>query len=183
MANKILVGMGTPIVWAGATYTGDGGSKTRAITLTSLNINAARQGQLADMDTGGVTNRFSRRFSVTMRIEYGNGDPAIAGKCVDLYWGPRLALSDSAVPGGLDPDGDDLAYTGTVGSTLNESVEQLDFLGSLLLTADESIQQTTFFVMLPTQFGQPVVVNRGEQLIDDDNEMSITFTPYEYEVQ
>ena len=183
MANKILVVMGTPIVWAGATYTGDGGTKTHAITLTSLALNAARQGAQADIDTGGVANRFPKKFSVTMRIEYGDGDPAVSGQYVDLYWGARLALGGTAVPGGLDADGDDLAYTGTGGSTLDESLEQLQFLGSLLCTDDASIQQKTFTVMLPTQFGQPVVVNRGEPFIDNDNEMSITFTPYEYEVQ
>ncbi len=183
MANKILVAANaTPVVWAGVTYSGDGGSQTHLFILTSLALNAARQGEKADMDGGIVANRFPKQFAVTMRIEYGNGDPGIAGTFVDLYWAASPApVDETANPGGCT--GVDGSYTGTDGSTLDESLEQLQFIGRLHCTDDEIVQQMTFMATLLFQYGMPVVVNRGEPFIEDDNEMSITFTPYEYEVQ
>ncbi len=190
MANKILVAAdATPIVWADtADYAGDGGARTDQITLAGLVSFAARQGAKVDLDRGDVSNRFPAKFVFTLRIEF-NVAPAIASTAVDLYWAPSIhPTSTLANPGGVS--GSDAAYTGTAGSTLEESLKELQFIGSLMSTKDLDaggaglVQQQTFFAMLPTQWVSPVVVNNvDEDFEDDDIEMSITLTPYEYEVQ
>ena len=185
MANKILVAAnGTPIVWANSVdYAGDGGARTHQIDLTSLAAAAARQGAKADMDTGGVTNRLPERWAVTLRIEF---DIAPAdNKTVDLYWAASLSsVAATANPGGCT--GSDAAYTGTAGSTLAESLLQLQLIGSLMCTNDAAtvVLQQTFITSIPLQYGMPVVVNNGDQAFEGDAvEMSVTFTPLEDEVQ
>lgn len=185
MANKILVGMGTSIVWAdiGGDYGDSPLTGTHQITLVSLAAAAARQGAKADMDTGGVANRFARRFAVTLRVEF---DVAPAdGGTVDLYWAASLSsTAATANPGGTT--GSDAAYTGTAGSTLAESLLQLQFIGSLSVTNDAAtvVLQQAFMFECPTQYGMPVLVNNGSQAFEgDDIEMSISFTPLEDEIQ
>ena len=101
MANKILVAANaTPLVWADTTdYAGDGGTRTHQILLAALAAAAARQGAKADIDNGLVTNRFARRYAVTMRIEF-DVAPADGGS-VDLYWAASLnSTAATANPGG-----------------------------------------------------------------------------------
>lgn len=184
MANKILVGMNTPLVWALASDFGNSPfADTHAITLVSLAAAAARQGEVADIDNGLVANRFARRYTVTARIEF-DAAPADGGK-VDVYWAASLtSVASVANPGGTD--GTDAAYSGTAGSTLAESLRQLQFMGSLMVTNDAApiVQQQAFLVELPTQYGMPVVVNNGSQKLEGDGvEMSIIFTPLEDEIQ
>lgn len=185
MPNKILVAANaTPLVWANAADYGNSPfADTHQLDLTSLAAAAARQGAKADIDNGLVANRFARRYAATMRIEF-DVAPADGGS-VDLYWASSLsATGATANPGGTT--GSDAAYTGTAGSTLAESLNQLEFLGSLLVTNDAAtvVLQTTFIVELPTQYGMPVVVNNGSQALEGDAiEMSITFTPLEDEIQ
>ena len=185
MANKVLVDhSNTPIVWAdSADYAGDGGARTHQITLASLANGAARQGAKADMDTGGVTDRLPRRWAVTLRIEF---DVAPSDNTiVDLYWAASLnSTAATANPGGTT--GSDAAYTGTAGSTLAESLLQLQLIGSLFNTNDAAtvVLQQTFITTIPLQYGMPVIVNNGGQAFEgDDIEMSITFTPMEDEIQ
>lgn len=185
MANKILVSANaTPLVWADTTdYAGDGGTRTHQIDLTSLGAGAARQGAKADIDNGLVTDRFARRYAVTMRIEF---DVAPAdGDTVDLYWAASLSsTATTANPGGTT--GSDAAYSGTAGSTLAESLLQLEFIGSLMCTNDAAtvVLQQTFIIELALQHGMPVVFNNAGQAFEGDAiEMSITFTPLEDEVQ
>lgn len=186
MPNKILVdATRTPIVWASALdYNGGGGAKNNTIELAVLLPDTARQGDLVDLDQGVVTDKFPRKFVVTLRMAFEDLDLPNAGEAIDLYW------ASSAAVGGPFQDGmgdGDAVYVGTAGSTMTESLRQLQFLGSLLLTIDGKtalVAQTTFMVALPAQFGIPVIVNRtGADLADDGEFLSITFTPYEYEVQ
>ncbi len=185
MASKILVGMGTSIVWAdiGGDYGDSPLTGTHQITLLTLGVGGSQQGVKADMDTGGVANRFARRFTVTLRVEF---DVAPAdGGTVDLYWAASLSgTAATANPGGTT--GSDGAYTGTLGSTLAESLLQLQFIGSLLVTNDVAtiVQQQAFIFEIPTQYGMPVLVNNGSEAFEgDDVEMSISFTPLEDEIQ
>ncbi len=186
MANKILVAAdATPIVWASASdYDGGGGAKTHPIELSALDSDAARAGDVADLDRGVVANRFPAVFTIILRMAFEDDDLPGAGESIDLYWVPLLAL------GGPYPDGisgADGAYTGTTGSTILESLKEFQFLGKLILTVDgktNHIQQATFKAILPTQFGVPVILNNGDAFLADDGEfLSITFIPYIYEVQ
>ncbi len=179
MANEILVKQGTQLVYANA---GDYGNSpiadTDQIQLTSLGVGLAREG-----DKGDLTIKFARRHAVTMRIEFVT-DPVV-GESVDLYWGASLAAAaGTANPGNLT--GVDAAYAGSVGSTLAETLLQLQFLGSLICTLDNEpvVQQVTFIVEFPTRYGIPVVVNNTSDLFEDDGvEMSITITPLVDEIQ
>lgn len=185
MANKILLAAnGAPIVFADtADYNGQGGTRTHQITLAALAAAAARQSEKADLDRGVVTDRFAQRWAVTPRIEF---DVAPAdNKTVDFYWAPSLsATAGNGNPSGIT--GADAAYTGSTGSTIAESVLQLQHIGSLPLTndADGVIQQKTFTTTFSTQWGSLVVVNNGGQALEgDDIEMSVTLTPLEDEAQ
>lgn len=183
MPNKTLVTVDdTPIVFADLTdYAGNGGDRTEQIDLTSLTEGGARQSNKEDLPS-----RFPHEYIVTARIEYALA-PA-DGNTVDLYWAASLKDDDNATdanPGGIS--GQDSVYTGTAGSTLAESLKQLQFIGSLKATNDATpiVQQQSFRVAIPSQFGSLVVVNTSSTVefhIDAD-EMSITFTPKIYEVQ
>ena len=179
MANKILTVEGTSLVWANSgDYAGDGGARTLQIDLTSVAVGEAREGAKGDL-----TALMARRYAVTMRIEFIT-DPVVL-ETVDLYWGPSLSVTaGTAKPGNLT--GADADYAGSAGSTLAQTLPQLEFLGSLICTLDNEpvVQQTTFIVELPTRFGIPVVVNNTSDIFEDDAvEMSITFTPREDDVQ
>ena len=186
MAKKTLVAADfTPFVWAHeGEYGGSGGGVSHQINLTGLINDDARQGEKADLDFNGPTNRFAHRYEVTLRIEFVDA-PLTEGTTVDLYW----AASPSGTAGTANPGnltGADADYAGSVGSTLAQTLPQLEFLGSLICTLDNEpvVQQTTFIVELPTRFGIPVVVNNTSDIFEDDAvEMSITFTPLEDEVQ
>ncbi len=179
MANKILITQGTELVWADTTdYGGSPIARTLQIDLTSVAVGEAREGAKGDL-----TALMARRYSVTMRIEFIT-DPVV-GETVDLYWGASLAAAaGTANPGNLT--GSDADYAGSVGSTLAQTLPQLQFLGSLICTLDNEpvVQQTTFIVELPLRYGIPVVVNNTSDIFEDDAvEMSITFTPLEDEIQ
>lgn len=183
MANKILVKLDTtPKVFADLTdYAGDGGARNEQIDLTSLPEGEARQSNKENFPS-----KFPHRYIVTARIEYALA-PAV-GDTVGLYFAPSLTDDDDA--GGANPggiSGQDSAYTGTPGSTLEESLKELQFIGSLMATQDASpvVQQQTFKMTMASQYGSLVVVNTSStvEFHTDAVEMSITFTPYEYEVQ
>jgi hypothetical protein len=185
MANLIGIQIGTPIVWADVTdyvSTLSGLTRTHQIDLTGILDGAARQGAKADMASIATTH-LAQRFSVLFRIEM---DVAPAdGAYVALYW----SSSPSATAGtGNDGacTGADAAYTGSAGSTVDETVLQLQHVGTLMLTndADTIIQQATFITTLPQRYGMPVVVNHGGQAFEGDAvEMCIGFTPLEDEAQ
>ncbi len=187
MANDVLLEDKTPIVWANSgDYAGDGGTRTHQIDLTGVVAAEAREGAKADVGDvaySGVANRRAPIFSVTLRIEFATA-PA-DGDTVDLYFGPSLAAAaGTANPGELT--GADADYTGTTGSTLAESLLQLDRVGSLTCTNDATalVQQQTFKYSPPLRYLSPVVVDNGaDNFHSDAVEMSITMTPQVDEVQ
>lgn len=187
MANDILIEEKTPIVWADTTdYAGDGGTRTHQIDLTGVVATEAREGakaDVADSAYSGVADRRAPIFAVTLRIEFATA-PA-DGDTVDLYFGPSLSgTAGTANPGGLT--GADADYTGSAGSTLAESLLQLDFVGSLecLNDATALVQQQTFQYSPSLRYLSPVVVDNGaDNFHSDAVEMSITMTPLVDEVQ
>ncbi len=179
MANEILIKQLTPIVWADTTdYAGDGGTRTDQIDLTGLAAAAARQGVKKDL-----TATRARRFAVTARIEFASAPTD--GDTVDIYMGPSLSVTaGTANPGGLT--GADAAYTGTAGSTLAESLLQLDKVGTLMCTNDGTtvVLQQTWVYSPSLRYVSPVVVNNGTPaFVADAVEMSITMTPLVDELQ
>lgn len=179
MVNEILVKSGTPTVWADATdYAGDGGTRTHQIDLTSLANAAARQGAKADL---GATR--AKQYAVTACVEMAIA-PA-SKDAIDIYW----AASPHATAATLNPggcSGADAAYTGTAGDSLDDSLLQLIYLGSISLTADATtLLQTQTFTLFPQhRYGMPVIDNNGGQaLVADAVEMFVSLTPIIPEVQ
>jgi len=159
MANEILVKQGTSKVWknAGGDY---------AITLASLANNAGRCGVKGDF---GAT--FADRYAVTIEI---NMDAApTAGTAVQLWWAD--SYDNTTFPGGAT--GTDAAYKA---AEEDEWAKQLRLIGILILTADaDTVVQTQVFEFRPlTRYGCPVVINKGGQAFEgDEDSHKITFTP------
>jgi hypothetical protein len=179
MANEILVKSGTPKVWADATdYAGDGGTRTDQIDLTSLADGAARQGAKTDL---GATR--AKQYAVTVCVEMAIAPTA--KDTIDVYW----AASPHATAATLNPGGctgADAAYAGTTGSSLDDSLLQLQYLGSISLTADATtvVQSQTFTLFPQHRYGMPVIDNNGGQAMHSDAiECFIALTPIIPEVQ
>lgn len=171
MANEILVKVGTALIWkaSGGDY---------AITLASIANNSARQGAKGDL---GVTR--AARFAMIVEINM-NVAPA-AGDVIEFYW----SASPSATAGTQNDgaaSGSDAAYTGSAGGSVDETKLQLIWVGWLVLTpdADTVVQQSTFVFSPPQRYGMPILVNKGGQALEgDDDSHKITLTPIIDEVQ
>lgn len=179
MANEILVKSGTPVVWADATdYAGDGGTRTHQLDLTSLADGAARQGAKADL---GATR--AKQYTLTLCAEMAIAPVARAP--VAVYW----AASPHATAGVLNPgecSGADAAYTGSTGSSIEDSLMQLMPMGSLSLTADATTLLQIYIATLFPQhrYGMPVIINDGGQaFVADAVEMFVSLTPIIPEIQ
>lgn len=179
MANEILVKSGTPVVWADTTdYAGDGGTRTHQIDLTDLADGAARQGAKADL---GATR--AKQFAVTVCVEMAIAPASKAA--IDVYWATSLyATAGTLNPGGCS--GADAAYTGTAGDSLDNSLAQLQYLGSVSLTsdADPVLQIQTFTLFPQHRYGMPVIDNNGGQAMHSDAvECFVSLTPIIPEIQ
>lgn len=177
MANEILLKDGTPIVWANSGDYG-GADRTHQIDLTSLADGAARQGAKADL---GAARAGRYRMIVWIEMDVA---PA-SGAVIDFYWAASPhATAGTENPGGAS--GADAAYTGTAGDSLDDSLKQLIFVGSLVLTADAAtvVQRMVFTFTPPLRYGMPVVDNNGGQAFEGDAvEMAIKVVPIIDEIQ
>lgn len=179
MANEILVKSGTPVVWADTTdYAGDGGNRTHQIDLTDLANGAARQGAKADL---GATR--AKQYSVTVCVEMALSPASLAS--IDIYWAASPhATAATMNPGGCT--GVDAAYTGTAGDSLDDSLPQLLYLGSISLTSDTDpvLHSQTFTLFPPHRYGMPVIDNNGGQAMHSDAiECFFAMTPIIPEIQ
>ena len=166
---------GTPIVWRAA-----GGN--HVITLASLGSGVGRCGPFADLATPSLVGGRARsrpKYSVQLEI---NMDVApVAGTVVELWWSP--SIDGTTFAGGAS--GTNLGYSGSALGTVAESKLQMIHVGSIILTpdADGTVQRGTFIFSPPTQFGAPVVINLGGQMLEGDGDShAITFTPILEEV-
>ena len=175
--HEVLLKTGTALVWADATDYGQD-DEDYQIDLTSLANGAARQGAKGDL---GATR--PRRYAVHVWIEM-DVAPA-SGATVDVYWAASAhATAATENPGGCS--GSDAAYTGTAGDSLDDSLKQLDFIGSCILTADAAtvVQRFTFVYSPPLRYGMPVIDNNGGQAFEGDAiEMAFKMIPIVDEVQ
>jgi len=178
MPTEILVKNKTAVVWADTTdyvdpTTGTVLARTHQIDLTSLANAAARQGAKADL---GATR--AKQYRVLVGIEM-DVAPA-SGATIDFYWAASPSATAAEVnPGGCS--GADAAYTGTAGDSLDDSLKQLEFIGSLVLTADAAtVVQYGEVGMLSDleRYGMPVVDNNGGQAMEGDAvEMFVALIP------
>lgn len=179
MSNKVYITEETPIVWADTTdYGGSPFARTHQILLAALASAAARQGEKADLG-----DPRAEMYEIILRLEW---DVAPAdGTSGSLYMAPSpSAAAGVCNPGGVS--GADAAYTGTAGSTIAESLLQLDFVCAIPCTNDAAtiVQQITARYSPSARYVSPVVLNEGGQALEgDDIEMSITMIPIPHEIQ
>jgi len=149
MATEILTKSGTPIVWdsAGTSY---------GISLEGLIATSGAQGAKGDL--GAVR---AREFDVDFVIK--TGTAPTAGKTYNLYWCPSVESTvGSGNPGGCN--GTDSSYKGYASSTIAASVQQLEFVGALVIANELNTRQNQHFVLAPpARYGMPVVVNNTDQ--------------------
>lgn len=183
MANEILQKRGTPIVWVHAADYSDpsGGnlSGTDELDLTSLAAGSARQGDKVDL---GATR--SALYTLMVAIEFDIAPSS--GDVIDFY----LAFSPSATAANCNPggvSGSDAAYTGTAGDSLDDSLKQLLFVGSLVATSDAAplVQyQVVGVVAPPERYVSVVVDNNADQALEGDAvEMYVALVPITDELQ
>lgn len=98
-----------------------------------------------------------------------------AGESVDFYWsGSAHSGVGTGNPG--KPDGIDGSYTGDGGGTVDESVKQMDYIGSFITTDLVGVQIVEIGTFSPRyRYGQLVVVNKSGTVVcgTDDIESSI----------
>lgn len=168
MPNKILVLNGTAKVWkaTGGDY---------AMTMASIANNAARQGAKGDLGT-------PRARLWNMRAEINMDVAPTAGNVVEFYWSPSTSATAGTDNAG-GASGTDAAYKA---GEEDEWKRQLEFVGALVLTndADTVVQVMDFVFAPPFRYGMPVLVNKGGQALEgDDDSHKITLTPIEDEIQ
>jgi hypothetical protein len=159
MPTEILTKLGTAKVWANTSDYSIGASnlaRTDQIDLTSVAATEAREGTQGDF-----TATQAGEYRVIAGVEM-NVAPTSA-EVIDYYWaGTTNATAASGNPGGtVGVDGD---YTGSAGDSLDDSLKQLRYLGSLVLTADASgvvqIQEIGTVTSAELgRYGMPVVDN------------------------
>jgi hypothetical protein len=184
MTRKIEVRRNTPIVFADYddyTGTASGYVRTNQIDLTSLANNAARQGDKQDMSGLRDTD-----WIVMVAIEF-DVAPA-SGAEVKFYWANSPhGTAENANPGGCS--GNDSAYNGTGGDSIEDSLEQLDFIGALVCTNDAAttVQYQKIGIIKGAEierYGIPVVLNKSGQAFEGDAvEMYIALVPMTNEIQ
>ncbi len=182
MPTEILTKLGTAFVWADTTdYSSSvsGLVRTEQLDLTSIagtdTTAAARQGTKDDLGT-----TMAAQFRILVAIEFATAPTA--GGVVDFYWaGSPITTAANANPGGTS--GSDAAYTGTAGSSLDDSVKQLRYLGSLVVTADATtlvqyMEIGTITAEELGRFGMPVVHNKASvAFVADATEMYFALVP------
>ena len=153
-----------------------------SIDLTGLAAGAARQSSKATLPAN-----MELEYDVWVGIEFEATDAApVSGETVDFYYGlSPSATAGTANPGGLS--GTDTAYTGTAGDSLDDSLKQLEHLGSLVVTADEALVQIQQ-IGIVSGFSLPEIMvvvdnNTSSALESDANEMFIAFIPREVQIQ
>ncbi len=179
LPDSVFYDFDTALVWADTTDYSDtvsGLARTNQIDLTSLGAAAARQGTKRDMVESGV--QIQRQFLVAVAFEFAVAP--VSREMVEVWWaGSPSTTAGNANPGGTS--GADAAYTGTAGDSIDDSIQQLQFIGSLIATADATAvvqYQTIGTLELIYRFGMPVVFNRTSQaFVADAVEMYVALIP------
>lgn len=193
LPDKLKIVEGTRIILADATDWPSGGSDgwgndTDQLDLTGVAAGEARQS--AKFDFG--VNR-APRYAVHALLESNSTTAPGSGEVYDFY----LGLSDNATaatanPGGLS--GSDADYTGTTNDSLDDSLKQLDHIGSLIAVSEEGeggtpagIVQYQLIGIIPAphlRYGIIVVDNNTAQALEANAvEMAVIIIPLEEEIQ
>lgn len=184
MANDVLILNATAIILADVTDHGPAvgnnlGTRTDQIDLTSLASGSYRQSTKFDMGSPRA-----KLWEMTAAIEFGTAPTA--GKLIEFY----LGFSHSTTAGTGNPanlSGSDGAYVGygAAASDADECINQLDYVGSLVLSNDADIHIGHIGYFVPRQqYGILVVKNASDQALQTDAvEMSVRLSPVKDQIQ
>jgi len=164
------------VVIADDTYTSTAaGTRTDQIDLAALGAGTARQSDGVDFGT-----RRADLHSVYAGVEL---VAAVSGTVIDYYIG--LSPTTSVRPAGLT--GSDSSYAGTAGDSLDDSLRQLNYIGSLIATSDTTgtqQNQRIGFFNASEQFGVIVVDNNTTvSFADNGANLYVRINPIITEVQ
>lgn len=150
MATKLQEGS---VIWLKVSP----GAGEYSLTVDSLASGAARQS--AKVDIGA---NFADKWRVDVLIDTSGTAPG-AGETADVYAAPSgSATAASENPAGTT--GSDAAYSGYSGGSLDDSLKQLDFIGSLSFDDVIDINQQTSMLWYPTsRYNNFVVDNNTAQ--------------------
>jgi hypothetical protein len=159
--KRILIQPGTPIA--------------ATIGLASLAAGGYRQSAKIDLQAAGDSGQ-ARRFNV--RIAAKPGTQAAAGTTLDVYWAASPNATNNAGDNPAGTSGADAAYTGYSASA-DDSVKELEYLGSLVLTAATVQHVQDLFPFEPSRrYGMFVVKNTSAvALTGTAADHSIVVTP------
>lgn len=144
------------------------------VELSLLDLLNGLSRQSAKADLGAVR---APLYTVTCCIEYQVAAPT-TGTLVEFYWAPSgQSAAGVGNPGFVS--GADSAYEGGPATTA-EGLDQLDFIGVLIVSADIEFQIADVGVFSPThRYGTLIVKNATGQTICDTDivETAVVFTP------
>lgn len=180
--TNIVLGSGTPIVWADTTdFNPTAGqawvaTRTHQIDLTSISAAAFRQGAKADL--GAAT--WAQRWMMVVSIE-----PVSAPAATGFYqfW---LGWSDSATAANNNPgnlSGSDAAYNGygAASTDADEVVNggQIEYVGALGVSADDDVHVGIVGIVVPKlRYVSPLFRNSTSVSTESDAvEMCIALYP------
>ncbi len=170
------------IIFADATdwVDGDWGADDAQIDLTGVVAGEARESIKKALPTNMELD-----YDVFLLIEFATAP--VSGETVDVYYG----LSPSGTAGTDNPaglvgaDGD---YTGTAGDSLDDSLAQLEYIGSMVCTLDATtVIQQAFIGTIPAPTLPQIMLvvdnNTSDAFFTDAAEMAIVLVGKEIQIQ
>ena len=153
------------------------GGTTVDLSLSSISDTAAKNSDQVDLGASHPDE-----FRVMAAIEWHAA--VVAGGRVDFYWSPsHNSVVTDGNPG--RPDGTDGAYTGD-GASVSSSVQQLQYIGSMITTNYLGVQIASIGVFSPeARYGQLIVVNGSGTTLcgTDDIESAVVMIPVAPDIQ
>ena len=184
-ANRIIFADTTDWPAGGSDSWGDDDDQ---IDLTSLGSGAARQS-----DKFALPTNLEEDYDVFSLLEWNSTTAPASGEVVDHYYGlSPSATAATANPGGLS--GSDSAYTGTTNDSLDDSLKQLNYIGSLIAVSEEGEGGTPAGIVQEQHIGRIPAPNLPQMMIAVDNnsaqaletnaiEMAVVFVGRETQIQ
>lgn len=160
---------GDRIIFADATDWPSGGTDSWGNDDDQLDMTDVAAGAARQSDKLTLPTNLELLYDVYLMLEFATAP--VSGETVDVYYGLSAdSTAGTGNPGGLS--GVDGAYTGTSGDSLDDSLKQLTYIGSMICTADATTanqQQLIGTIPAPTlPFLMVVVDNSTSDAIHSD---------------
>lgn len=173
------------IIFADATDWPVGGTDSWGDDDDQLDMTGITAGQARQSDKFTLPTNLELSYEVWLMLEFATAP--VSGETVDVYYGlSQDSTAGTGNPGGLSgTDGD---YTGTSGDSLDDSLKQLNYIGSMICTADATTanqQQLIGTISAPAGLHMMVVVdnNTSDSIHTDAVECALMFVGKEIQIQ